>query len=654
MSSEVFTFFRELFEKGIPAGQHLLIVTITGEKLETHAFKNIEGAVDFVEGSNAPNIYFQLGLAPRDPGRHKRCTAEEVSALPGLVCDIDIFAKGVHEKPGLPASDADALRILPQQFPPTMIWSTGHGLQAGWWFKDLESLTFTSDQDRDGAAARSQRWHRYIAGDAKRLLGYAMDSTFSLEHLFRVPGTTNGKRPDDLRPVCIIQNSGRRYNPTDIDSILDSIGVPEVEIKHDDGRGNVEYGDLTVSPKVELDPETIEKLDANKDIDPDFKDTWDRKRRMPRDSSWTGFALSIAGSLAIWGFSDQQIIDILTVHRREHGDVGKRGPKTLRWFKKYAIAPARKWAAEEKERKRKKAEADAKRKEAAEREVQEKADIAEVRAGGPEEARAKLRAWLELPVDRLIQVGEDTDPSYKLVLKHDDGVEQVVEIPSLSIVNSFAAVDRYVWRYTRTPLPPKARKKWRQIREALGQVIQVEETGLGKVELMLSDLGEFFASARHELFEHYPADEHPDGPPANGGSYNGWCGWLVRAVGEAELNVALSLLAQPRRSARAIPGVYYLDKQDAEVAEALFAGPPLFDWLRRTHDRKFDIDEMNHRLFDAGFRYKETTIIGNHRLRRIWRGKIADACADDHEYLRAQEIGATQDLAVRLAKETIQ
>src|SRR5262249_37336269 len=147
------------------------------------------------------------------------------------------------------------------------------------------------------------------------------------------------KVPEDPRPVRVIQNSGRRYNPADLESILDTFGVPEIEVRSVDDSGRVEYGDLRVNPGVVLNGAARQKLDALLMNDGDLARTWNREKRMRNDSSWSGYALSIANRLALAEFTDQEIIDILSVHRREHGDPGKRAPKTLRWFTEFAIAP---------------------------------------------------------------------------------------------------------------------------------------------------------------------------------------------------------------------------------------------------------------------------------------------------------------------------
>lgn len=656
-----YDFLRELYPEGLPP-YHLLIWTVEGEKKISHWFPTIESAASFASTTAADAVYFGVGLARMDLGPHRRCRSQEVAAVPGVVCDIDVYCARVHEKPGLPPSIDEALRILPERFQPTLVWDTGHGIQAVWLCKERWDLD--SQDERDRAAALSQRWHTYLAGEAKRL-GYTIDAVHDLARVLRLPGSTNNKVPGDPRPVHVIRNTGQRYNPSDLESVLDTFGVPEIEIKSTDERGHVEYGDLRLDPRVQLPPETQEKLELLLKNISEFARVWNREKRMPKDKSWSGYAQSIANTLAYVDamaadepadarssppmcFSDQEIIDILTKHRREHGDPGKQNPKPLAWYVKYTIPKARKWATEQRERDRTREEQEAKKKQAAEQEATEHRNVVAIQTGDQDAARGFLDEVLNLPVQRIVQVGMDTDPAYKIVLKCGSG-ERVIEIPSLAAMNSFVALDRYVWRYTGAPLPPNAKKRWREVRTAFGKLIEVEDTGVGTVELMITDLGEYFATASDSLFEKYPVDEFPNGPLPSGGSFTGWHGCLVRATSDAEYRVALSLMALRQRDRHSVPGVYFVESNgeaslegrgsDAgATARVVFRGPHFFDWLRKYKERKFEIDEMNHRLVDAGFRYTDTGIEAGVRLRRVWRGPLADAAVDEHQFLRPDDL----------------
>ncbi len=636
MSAATFDFLRTLYPDGL-APNHLLLWTLDhiGDEEVKHSywFTSIEAAAKFVGTCTAQNCYFGLCLSPADFGPHARCKADEVAVLPGIGCDIDVLS-AVHKKEGLPPSIEEALRILPERFPPSFVWSSGYGLQAAWLFK--EPWVLTSDEEREQAAALSQRWHTYLASEAERIGKYKIDAVHDLSHVFRVPGSLNKKVPDDPRPVEITRSSNNRYEASDLAAIMDTLGVPEREIKGADDRGRIEFGDLRLNPRVELRPELKQKLDALLANDAEFARVWRREKRMPKDNSWSGYAQSIANTLAYFGIPLQDMIDLLAFHRKVHGDQGKQRPKPLSWYTRHTIPRAVTWAKEQHEREQKREQRQIKRKEDEQQEERERVLIAEV-LQGESEAQKVLLNLLELDVRRLVQIGDDCEPSYRIELV--DG--KTVEIPTLSAMTSFLVLNRYIWRYLGKPLPAKARKNWRAISTALGKLIEVENTGLGDVELMISDLGKYCSEASNHIFEKWPPDEYPDGPPRNTDrGYFRLHVELVRAKTIKEYKVALSLLAQPQRSGLSIPGVYYLEDDGKDpgnasgVARVLFKGPHFYDFLRKHKERRFEMDEMGKRLVAAGFQYFDTPVEQGVRLRRIWRGVLPDLAVDDHCFPR--------------------
>ena len=638
-----FDFLRTLHPEGI-APHHLLIWTVTGDMKRSLWFRSIESAVAFVETCQPDAIYFGVGLSPKDFGLHARCKADEIVALSGLFCDIDLFCPGVHDKPGLAPSIDEALRVLPEEFPPTIVWDTGHGIQAMWLFKERWELN--SEDVRDDAAALSQRWYNYLAAKGKRL-GYAVDPIHDLSRVLRLPGTTNRKIQADPRLVKVVENSERRPEPSDFEKLLDLLGVPELEVRSVDERGRIEYGDLRVTPGVELAPDLRQQLDALIENDSEFAQVWRREKRMPKDNTWSGHAQSIADRLAYAGFADQSIIDIVTLHRREHGDAGKRGPKRLTWFTKYTLVKARKSATEKQAREHRREERETKQKEVDEQEAKERALIAEVSASDVD-ARKRLAELLELDVVRLVQIGNDLEPGYRLELA--DG--RVGPIPSLAAVTNFKLFDRYVWRFFQTALPAKARRQWRAVSIALARLIVVEDTGLGETEVLLGDLGEYFSQAYGTFFDEFPAIEYPDGPPPGRCSSRFPHTGLVRAETEQEFAVALRLLALPRKANLAAVGVYFLDKSlqsdvGGEVGRAVFKMPPLYNWLRKFKDRKYDAETLAKRLMAAGFQFRQTAVERGVRLKRVWRGRLVDGEVDDHSFVAPEERAAFGDAVHR-------
>ena len=422
--------------------------------------------------------------------------------------------------------------------------------------------------------------------------------------------------------------------------------MPEVEVKSVDAEGRVEFGELHVTTGAELAPELRQQLDALIENDIDFARVWRREKRMPRDNSWSGHAQSIANVLALAGLCDQSIVDILTLHRRERGDAGKRQPKALSFFT-HTIATARKWATEQHERDRKREEREAKQKEVHEQETKERVLIAEVCTGEPQ-AQTVLRNLLELDVVRLVQIGNDLEPGYRLELA--DG--RVGPIPSLAAVTNFKLFNRYVWRFFRTALPAKARRQWRAVSIALARLIVVEDTGLGETEVLLGDLGEYFSQAYGTFFDEFPAVEYPDGPPPERCSSRFPHTGLVRAETEQEFAVALRLLALPRKADLAAVGVYFPDKSvksdvGGEVGRAIFRMPPFYNWVRKFKDRKYDAETLAKRLMAAGFQFRQTAVERGVRLKRVWRGRLVDGEVDDHSFVALEERAAFGDVVHR-------
>lgn len=616
----------------------LLIWTMTGQGKLSRWFRTIADAASFVQQTKAEAIYVGVGLSPADLGPYVRCKTEQIVALPGLVCDLDIRS-AAHSKEGLPPDIDSAKKILPVRFPPTLLVDSGHGLHGWWLFRERWDLD--SNDERVKAAQLSQRWHNFLSESAARL-EYVIDAVYDLARVLRLPGTVNRKIPTDCRLVRVVQDDGIRYNPSELEDFLDAMGVPEIQVLKTDDHGRVvEYGDLRVDPRIDLGADLARKIEVMRENSSDFRAVWDRSKRMPKDNSWSGYAQSIANHCALVGLTDQQIIDVLTFHRKNFGDPGKRGPKPLAWFihpsdsSKGTVNKARAFAATEAQKQAQQQAREAKAQDAQKRKVDEGRLLAE--AGSDEDsARQVLFETLELKVKRLVQIGTDVEPAYRLEL--EDG--QIVQIPSLTAITSFSRFNRYIWRYLRTALPVKAKGCWRAVSIALAKLIVVEDTGLGDIEVLFSDLGEYFSVAENTLFEEFPVEEYPNGPPEDALLKYGWQGKL-RVTSEAEYKVALSFLALPQKRRESIYAVCWptasTTDTTGETVRVVFKLPPLYDWLRTHKDCKYEADELSKRLSAAGFTYRESGSEYGVRLRRVWRGLITEAAIDEHQFETPEE-----------------
>jgi len=79
--------------------------------------------------------------------------------------------------------------------------------------------------------------------------------------------------------------------------------------------GNTGTNGLILSPTAEVSLNKHEALCAN---DPSFIAVWERKKSL-KDSSPSGYDMSLACHAAIAGLNDQEIVDLLIHHRRKHG-----------------------------------------------------------------------------------------------------------------------------------------------------------------------------------------------------------------------------------------------------------------------------------------------------------------------------------------------
>lgn len=182
------------------------------------------GVVYDLEGAGVyQGVYFAPALTDRAQ-QSGRFTESCATALPGLSADIDYGVEG-HRRRELPPTLDDALSLLDGLPKPTVIVQTGHGIQPYWLF---DALLRTPDEDtRKYAKALQRGLQRTIDQRAKRH-GWSVDMTFSLDHLMRLPGTTN--RKSDPVAVYVLDASGVRYDPTDFEHMAvfeDAAGTPD-------------------------------------------------------------------------------------------------------------------------------------------------------------------------------------------------------------------------------------------------------------------------------------------------------------------------------------------------------------------------------------------------------------------------------------------
>src|SRR5450755_696323 len=126
IAPEVTLFLKALFA-GKPDDLHVLLWTLPEKR--SNWFQDVESAIQFAESMRQRDLYVGVGLSGKDYGSSRRCPSNEVAGIVGLWADLDLKSEA-HPKTALPATIEDAIKILPEQLPPTFVVRTGNGVHA--------------------------------------------------------------------------------------------------------------------------------------------------------------------------------------------------------------------------------------------------------------------------------------------------------------------------------------------------------------------------------------------------------------------------------------------------------------------------------------------------------------------------------------------
>jgi predicted P-loop ATPase len=208
-------FFRDLYPSDTDGW---LTIFTADHQTKWYPTKNLKAATRYaLRQVNTQNVWFGLGLR-REQLKGGRGGKDDIITLPGFVGDIDL-KHPVHKAENLPETVDEARKIfecIPLHF--SYLVHTGYGLQPYWLFR--EPWVLSDQAERDAAEHLWRRLITTLQATAKRH-GWHVDSTFSLDHVFRVPGTRNRNVPDDPVDVTLLINSpGTRYNPGDFEPYL--------------------------------------------------------------------------------------------------------------------------------------------------------------------------------------------------------------------------------------------------------------------------------------------------------------------------------------------------------------------------------------------------------------------------------------------------
>jgi hypothetical protein len=316
MNAETQTYLQALFE-GMPEGAYILIWAKKGQvKLSkwANSVSDAVRAVESIETEDGWDIYAGVCTSPRDYGKNRRVSKDDVLSLATLWVDLDIAGPG-HADGGkkYARDEAEALALINKiGLAPSLIVHTGGGIHAYWLLK--EHWIFGSDAERQQAQILERAFIRTFQLHGGQM-GIAVDSVFDLARVMRLPGTSNWKNAEPRLARILQDHSDIRYDPADLQALLPPEAFTEQSTTAIVAK---QIGNLILDPQAEP---PLEKMQALQLAEPKFDASvkYQRKDFPKGKDSPSEYDLSLATFAAMAGWSEQEIADLLLFVRRLHG-----------------------------------------------------------------------------------------------------------------------------------------------------------------------------------------------------------------------------------------------------------------------------------------------------------------------------------------------
>jgi hypothetical protein len=247
-----------------------------------------------------------------------RGSKSKVRAAIGLFSDIDARGPGRKKPPQtLCTTVEDAISVATEfdtRFAPlktSLLIHSGHGIYPAILFKE-PFLTPTAEE-KALLESLGRRFHNalHVIASGRGWTG-AVDYC-DLAKVLRLPGCVNWKDPNDPKPVRLIHEDAARFDPSDLDELL-----LHLDERHDVSTAAAlgVNGGRTVNIAVETAPQVPDALlKALIENHPQFALTWNHLRPDLNDQSCSGYDLAIASIAVTCGLTDQQITNLIMVHR---------------------------------------------------------------------------------------------------------------------------------------------------------------------------------------------------------------------------------------------------------------------------------------------------------------------------------------------------
>jgi hypothetical protein len=313
------------------------------------------------------DVYLHIHLHDLPEGETpRRGSIETVRAAIGILSDIDCVGPG-RKKPvnTLCGSFNDAAWILDQfttlykPLRPSLVVRSGYGLCPALRFR--EPLVIAGPNDRKRLDDLGRRFHTALHAIASGRGWTGAVDFCDLAKVLRFPGVVNWKDPAQPQPVTMVYDAPARFDPSELEEILPVVRGRYVTGDSAETRSEgvvLTTASITADPNVEIPPFF---LDALRETNPKFGPTWDNARPDLDDQSCSGYDMALAGLGVGFDLTDQQIAELIVVHRREFaGEKKDRHGSELVKYLERTIAKARagkqssaraeeNWAASEKD-----------------------------------------------------------------------------------------------------------------------------------------------------------------------------------------------------------------------------------------------------------------------------------------------------------------
>ncbi|HMM20614.1 MAG TPA: DUF927 domain-containing protein [Selenomonadales bacterium] len=167
-----------------------------------------------IAAAGQQDIYFSPGISGQ--AKNSKLSDPDIIGIPALWADVDIFSPA-HAAPNLPRTVQEAMTLVPDCLPPSIVVHSGHGLQFWWLLKEPWMFDTPEEKQRaQGILTRLQKW-LLQRGQAN---GWKVDSVQDLCRVMRLPGTLNVKIPTEPVLAQVIEQCDIRYDPAEIDELL--------------------------------------------------------------------------------------------------------------------------------------------------------------------------------------------------------------------------------------------------------------------------------------------------------------------------------------------------------------------------------------------------------------------------------------------------